>query len=465
MHLFDLPLELLHDILSWSIKVRGIKRGLRLRLVNRHFAREVLVTLTESKLLDLYLRPVRSGQFSPGYAVGPAYLERRVLNERSGGAPILLRVRDVAQRLCQEGSDGRDVYDYVKELCPLVWNTCQVRLDLIWETDKIDVVNEILSRSDLESDVFIAAVYTGTLPVIATWSASGKQLGQERSLVFGNATQHAARSGSHDLIAAMIDWPYEDVFHEKRAWFLAQAAEYGRAEATQFIFNFKTEQHPWVFAKKRPRPGYPFVNQQTLRRINTPSKTIYNFVSEKRSTHLPATTFGVKENTDFLIYCAGHGWEEMATYYLTLEVLVDGHGSDAGDEEQRPLLAACKYGHENVVKVLLAHGASTSQPVLETAIKYGRLEIASLLLSQGAEAGQALPEAVTKGYRTLVRALLDRDGLKDLDLEDLLTRAIDIEDEVLFQLINSHISEFPKNELRAERTLVAKTKDLEYTSF
>ena len=34
MHIFDLPLELLHEILATSIQVRGLKRGLRLRLVN-----------------------------------------------------------------------------------------------------------------------------------------------------------------------------------------------------------------------------------------------------------------------------------------------------------------------------------------------------------------------------------------------------------------------------------------------
>jgi hypothetical protein len=34
MRLLDLPLELLHEILGWAFQIRGIKRGLRLRLVN-----------------------------------------------------------------------------------------------------------------------------------------------------------------------------------------------------------------------------------------------------------------------------------------------------------------------------------------------------------------------------------------------------------------------------------------------
>lgn len=34
MQLSGLPLELLQEILGWSIRARGIKRGLRLRLIN-----------------------------------------------------------------------------------------------------------------------------------------------------------------------------------------------------------------------------------------------------------------------------------------------------------------------------------------------------------------------------------------------------------------------------------------------
>lgn len=34
MHILDLPIELLHCILDQAIQVRGIKRSLRLRLVN-----------------------------------------------------------------------------------------------------------------------------------------------------------------------------------------------------------------------------------------------------------------------------------------------------------------------------------------------------------------------------------------------------------------------------------------------
>lgn len=38
MRLLDLPPELMHEVLPHAVTVRGLKRGLRLRLVNRKAA-------------------------------------------------------------------------------------------------------------------------------------------------------------------------------------------------------------------------------------------------------------------------------------------------------------------------------------------------------------------------------------------------------------------------------------------
>jgi len=48
MHLLDLPLELLHEILGWAILVRGTKRGLRLRLVNSRLPSAILCAGTSA---------------------------------------------------------------------------------------------------------------------------------------------------------------------------------------------------------------------------------------------------------------------------------------------------------------------------------------------------------------------------------------------------------------------------------
>ena len=88
-----------------------------------------------------------------------------------------------------------------------------------------------------------------------------------------------------------------------------------------------------------------------------------------------------------------------------------------------------------VVRVLLAHGADTSQPALEIAVRHGQFAIISLLLDHGAEIGEATTEAVAKGYRTVVCTLLKYDTNAKLKLQDLLVRAVELEDEELFRLL------------------------------
>jgi hypothetical protein len=92
-----------------------------------------LVPLARFKLLDYSFKSLLPRK---SLSVPIAYLERRVLNERHDGAPLLLRIRDVAIQLCKETSDGRSENDYIRQLCPLVVDTLKERMDEIWATDK-----------------------------------------------------------------------------------------------------------------------------------------------------------------------------------------------------------------------------------------------------------------------------------------------------------------------------------------
>jgi hypothetical protein len=66
---------------------------------------------------------------------------------------------------------------------------------------------------------------------------------------------------------------------------------------------------------------------------------------------------------------------------------------------------------------------------LQTAVKYGHVDIVSILISYGAEAGAALPGAVADDCRTTVQAYLECDGL------EILVRGICSEDKVLFSFL------------------------------
>lgn len=394
------------------------------------FSRQVLATLPLLKLLDSYFRPLPVYINPSLRSVATAYLECRVLNEQHGGAPALLRIRNVAVRLCQKSVDGRSEQDYIGQLCPLALETCRVRLDEIWTANRA----VLLCSNDLESDVYIAALYTNTLPVVSEWIASGKELG-EHSLLFGDARCHAAKFGKHEILAAMMESPYEDTFQSLRSYFLHKTAEFGRVEATRFTFSFRATERPWAFSRKRSRPSYPFFNESELSQIHTPNREIFDYLMEKRKAHCTTRTYGVKEWTRFLMHCAKNGWVDMAAQYLALGASVDGLESCADDGYQRPLLVACRNGHEGVVRALLAHGADTSRPALEMAVRYGDFAIVFLLLEYNAEVGEAVTEGVTKGYKSIVRALLERKTNAKRELQKLLVCAVELEDEELFQLL------------------------------
>ena len=412
-----------------------------LRSSTEVFAREVLATLPLLKLLDSYFHLLPIDINTSLRTAATAYLERRVLNERHRGAPALLRIRSVAARLCQESVDGRSEQDYVTQLCSLALETCRPRRDEIWAASTAVSGREpTLCSNDLESDVYIAALYTNTLPVVSEWIASGKELGK-RSLLFGDARCHAARFSEHKILAAMMESPYEDTFQRLRFYFLLKTAEFGRVAATRFTFSFQATERPWAFSRKRSRPSYPFSNEQGLARIHTPNPEIFDYLMEKRKAHCPSQSYGAKEWTAFLMHCAKNGWVDMAARYLALGASVDGLKSCGYDGEQRPLVVACQNGQRGVVRTLLAYGADTSRPALEVAVRYGHFAIVLLLLQHNAEVGEAVAEGVAKGYKTTVQVLLEHRASGKLEWQRLLVRAVELEDEGLLQLLAGQVGE------------------------
>ncbi|KAJ8109926.1 hypothetical protein OPT61_g7097 [Boeremia exigua] len=401
MNLTDMPLELLYEILGWSIQARGIKRGLRLRLVNsvvELFAREVLVTLPMFKLLDSYFQLMPNGEDSvPKRAVATVYLQRRVLNEHHGGAPALLYIRNVALGLSREGDGERDKFNYIRELCALAVESCKERLGTFWVVDlNPSAINGPFDNKDLESDLYITALYTNTLPVVERWLSSGKQVSVS-SRIFGNSFRHAARFCSHEILARIWTPRMISKFFERISW-------------------------------------------ARFRGLDTPNREIYDFIAEKRKIHCPYRIYGVKQHTHFLVHCAKNGWTEMAAHYLTLGANVNGIKQAWSVVIERPLILACKNGHREMVELLLGFGTDTSQ-ALETAVKYGQHPIAFLLLQHGVEIGGALGEAVARGYTSIARAILERSTGAVVGLDKLLESAVEIEDEQLFELLEQYVAD------------------------
>ncbi|KAK7966396.1 uncharacterized protein PG986_000673 [Apiospora aurea] len=130
MRVLDLPNELLHSLLVSSIDVRGVKRGLRLKLVCKRFNENFVSALYESQALDHFSAPHVGGFWwmrDDRYGAGKLwhdYLVYRVMRETDPDVGRYVEIREIAEALLartssSSGSDGRHrtLRDIVDGLC------------------------------------------------------------------------------------------------------------------------------------------------------------------------------------------------------------------------------------------------------------------------------------------------------------------------------------------------------------
>jgi hypothetical protein len=100
-----------------------------------------------------------------------------------------------------------------------------------------------------EEDLYVAAICTQTMPIVAQWTARGNTA-KASSWYFGNTLHWATQYGDHETIATMITNESIDVMQTGRLQALGWVAEAGRVAATRFVFNFGTEHCSWEFSRK-----------------------------------------------------------------------------------------------------------------------------------------------------------------------------------------------------------------------
>lgn len=390
------------------------------------FDGEVVNALLRSTLLDERFRNLSfsSECLLPSFAA--TYLQRRVLSEPRDGNETLLQIREISELLERASAGPRDKGDYLEQLCRLAMDSGHKdRAVFIFDPERC------LLPTDVGKETCMAAWATNVAPIVEQWIAGGDKL-PVVSCLFGFVSEHFPKYEDLSALDPLLAANGSVQANGKRLKRLREAAKAGSIEAVKYIWNSNAHRYPWVFDIKRPPRGYS--NQCRIAPMNTPSLEVLEFLFEKQRQHCTSINFDVEHYTELLRGCAVQGWHETMERYIELGAAIDGHKDSKQDK--RPLVYACRNGHEEVVRVLLGHGADTSAPALEDAAENGHLSIVRILLKHGAEIGDAVARALSKGYMDMVDELLSGGAMVKNDTAHMLVLAVKREHTRMFHFLH-----------------------------
>ncbi|KAF2703835.1 ankyrin [Pleomassaria siparia CBS 279.74] len=447
MQFLQLPLEVQHDIFYHAIVCRGLKRGLRLRLVNK-----VIQVLYASRLLDVYLStppwPGLPQPEPPQPAFTASYLAYRVLNEPDNGVlPLLRLIRKVAEQLIDENSSNPEAKEEetracIESLCAYVVSRPRRSFSIPFSMKAHDLEQKIkidAAEWGFDSHLLVAAVYMNFVPTVKRLLVA---LGDNVNLndapfcwLFGHATHAAADQGLINMLKL--------VGRAAPDYLIMCAAKNGHLEAVKYLFELYSKYETDGFDEPKTKDRRM---ESLVQRLETPNMHVYDFIMDLRQRTerfddpidgLPSERCFLRSSQDYLNgrlrTCAQNGWTKMARLYLLHGASGETPAYKLPKGVLRIILEACKYGHLDIVQLMIEHGAD-SHACVEVAAKYGHEHIVRWLLDQGAETGEAIEEAAASGFGAIVKMLLDYDsGIQVLEIP--LVSAIRLEHTAMFELL------------------------------
>ncbi|KAH7385075.1 ankyrin repeat-containing domain protein [Cadophora sp. MPI-SDFR-AT-0126] len=359
----NLPSELLDDILLKAVLVRGVRLGLRLRLVNKRWANDVKRVLFMSRLLD----DTRCEE--PTFL--KAYFIYQIFSDQKNTIGPLRTIRRVAEILCEDIQHREtDTFRrYVDSLCSLTVEEGRPFQDDDWAQ-----VTEYDKNFDYH--LLVAAAYLNRLPLLRTLLPRvGFQL--DGSPLFGHPAQAAALRSNNEALELILntEWKVTSIYAFRGAI----------ANANFDILNLLLEPR-WEFDTGL---NHRFANciWQGLQRTSSVAMFTRAFpLLGDYEADPPGKRLG------FFLRCAvTRGHTMLALHLFHLGAPASGHQA-LTFEAYNPLWAACKYGDETLVRLLLRKGANPNVPYdcpqsspLQIASRRGRFKIVQALLEYGAD--------------------------------------------------------------------------------
>jgi len=428
--ILDLPLELFQRIVREAILVRGITRGMRLRLVNRKsrldvlrvcpyekdlFADEAHHVLFLYNMLDerLSLEPKKRPPFTA------TYLEHRVTKEPVDGNPMLLCIRQIAARLT---NSSPATPHYIASLCELAAPNTRS----IFRPDKS--IYESVDKA-VEKHLRAAAIYMGHL------SYANSPERATGYYIFGSCPRLVATHGSTEMVGEYL----ERAQIRGRCYLLARAAQQGRLEMVRFIFNYRITVWPWRFDRNRRVPDEFKALGAALR---TPNPEVWDYIVSLHGQ------YGIPVSTDrpasVLATSARQGWTEM-----TKHLLAKGTDPNIISFGELPLFYAAQDGHTDVAKSLIEWGAKVMPKDVVVAALKGHVDVIRILLDHNPDITGALVGAARGGNMDIVRLLLDHGADVNEDRElPAIGYAIINEHTAVFRCLLQHGAKKPTRAIR-----------------
>ncbi|QDS71618.1 hypothetical protein FKW77_007097 [Venturia effusa] len=448
MMLLDLPPEILQAILINSVRLRGLKRGVRLRLVNKFLSQEVIWAVSKSGLLEDHCNyPYRGSP--PGDYLLPKALENR---DDEQGRYTLQILRHLADKLCSLNNKSEDLETwkkYMVEMSSLVAdaNPC---FTTVSPTGRQNIV-ENTSPMAMDAHLQAAAAHLNMVSIVEQLITTGvwhdrPTFLMTNSSLLGSPQTLAAKAGNSEILALLTKEafaPTAKVLWNHHRGLLATASAAGHMEAVRVLLQ----------RKRDPACNYADFRGYLIRALSTPSLEVYELIRtaihELDGTPMQKRykkVFGTNEFFEAMFKtCVWEGWTSMAVYFLDLGATVNScreNGITAAFVNNSSLAHACRTGNISMVRMLLNRGLDTTY-ALSYAAAGGNLSLVKLLLDHGCDPNEGYPPplawAVDLEHEAMFNLLHDRGARMTLPSarHDIVARARGAGLESMLSLISN----------------------------
>ncbi|PSN64753.1 hypothetical protein BS50DRAFT_678777 [Corynespora cassiicola Philippines] len=436
MKFADLPLELVRPILIEAVRLRGYKRGLRLRLVCKLFADEVyealfLVGLPGEKWRTPYNCPI----WKP-------YLSYRILHEKSEKFPIVNMIRKIATLLQEdeEYASGAEREARFREYLDIAISLHENEIASYFSLGDSDRGEN--ASKDINIDLQVAAIRAKKCAMVKRFVESAEFLKPEYALDYYSGLFHwfcreAGAAGHVETLQSLFGQAKKNMDH--RGGLVAafcSASKAGKVDAVRFTLGLLRQ----YSANDSQNPGERTRFQHFLKAARTTFPETLQLVLDSRDI-FGVEEFSVETLANYLIVDAMEkGCATMVKYLISL-------GAEYPEQMTRSgliglfeiLSGAREHGLMDMLRLILDRGFDPTDTRSDQRAYMvndpDRTEVVRMILSHEKRSSIDVNLAAREGDLGLVRLLLDHGMDPNKGSPPAIVHATQLEHEAMFRLL------------------------------